>query len=313
MIGVLIAALGTTGVYLIVTDAMRGETDRPDREPLSHRVATAVRGWMDQAGLHEVRISEFVAVTALLAALGAAVGAAMFGGILPALAAGAFAASIPPASYRQRRARRRAVAEDAWPTMIDEIRVLCGAAGRSIPQALLDGGQIGQCQFGIDDVPVPQALLDVGLRSPGELRPAFVSGQRVWALTTDFDRTVATIKQQLDSPSADAACETLLVAHELGGSDLDRRLDELAEDRRLDTTGRKDARSKQSGVRFARRFVVIVPLGMALAGMSLGNGRAAYATPTGQVLVSLGLGLIVVCWIWSGRILRLPLEERVFR
>ena len=291
MIGVLIAALGTTGVYLIVTDAMRGETDRPDREPLSHRVATAVRGWMDQAGLHEVRISEFVAVTALLAALGAAVGAAMFGGILPALAAGAFAASIPPASYRQRRARRRAVAEDAWPTMIDEIRVLCGAAGRSIPQA----------------------LLDVGLRSPGELRPAFVSGQRVWALTTDFDRTVATIKQQLDSPSADAACETLLVAHELGGSDLDRRLDELAEDRRLDTTGRKDARSKQSGVRFARRFVVIVPLGMALAGMSLGNGRAAYATPTGQVLVSLGLGLIVVCWIWSGRILRLPLEERVFR
>ena len=52
---------------------------------------------------------------------------------------------------------------------------------------------------------------------------------------------------------------------------------------------------------------------MAVAGLSLGNGRSAYATSTGQVLVSVGIGLIVVCWIWSGRILRLPNEERVFR
>jgi hypothetical protein len=52
---------------------------------------------------------------------------------------------------------------------------------------------------------------------------------------------------------------------------------------------------------------------MAVAGMSLGNGRASYQTPTGQVLVAVGIGLVVTCWLWSGRILRLPVEERVFR
>jgi hypothetical protein len=34
-------------------------------------------------------------------------------------------------------------------------------------------------------------------------------------------------------------------------------------------------------VRFARRFVLIVPVGMAVAGLSIGTGRTAYETPLG--------------------------------
>src|SRR5206468_11126340 len=45
----------------------------------------------------------------------------------------------------------------------------------------------------------------------------------------------------------------------------------LAEDRTQDLQGRKDARAKQAGVRFARRFVLVVPLGMSLAGLSIGT------------------------------------------
>ncbi len=80
-----------------------------------------------------------------------------------------------------------------------------------------------------------------------------------------------------------------------------------------DVQGRKDALAKQAGVRFARRFVLIVPLGMALVGLSVGNGRAAYETPAGQVVVVVALAMIVVCWLWAGRIMRLPDEQRVFR
>ena len=74
------------------------------------------------------------------------------------------------------------------------------------------------------------------------------------------------LRAHLADPTADAACETLLVAHEVGGTDLAHRLEALAEDRRQDALGRKDARAKQAGVRFARRFVLVVPVGMALAG-----------------------------------------------
>ena len=52
--------------------------------------------------------------------------------------------------------------------------------------------------------------------------------------------------------------------------------------------------------------------GMALAGLSIGSGREAYQTATVQVGVAIGLGMIVVCWVWAGRLLRLPEEERVF-
>src|SRR4029077_10535097 len=111
---------------------------------------------------------------------------------------------------------------------------------------------------------------------------------------------------------ADATLETLLVAHEVGGSDLDRRLGALVEDRVQDLEGRKDARAKQAGVRFARRFVLVVPLGMALAGLSIGAGRSAYQTAGGPIGVAVGLGMMVACWLWAGRLMRLPDEERVF-
>ncbi len=76
--------------------------------------------------------------------------------------------------------------------------------------------------------------------------------------------------------------------------------------------GRKDAVARQAGVRFARRFVLLVPIGMALAGLSIGNGRDAFATPAGQVAALLAVGVVVGCWLWSGRIMRLPDEQRVF-
>ena len=174
--------------------------------------------------------------------------------------------------------------------MIEEIRILTSSVGRSIPQA----------------------LFEVGRNGPGEMRPAFDAAHREWLLCTDFARTLDVLKVRLADPTADATCETLLIAHELGGSDLDRRLEALADDRRRDTHDRKDARAKQAGARFARKFVLIVPLGMAFAGMSVGNGRDAYQTPTGQVVVAVALGLVVTCWLWAGRVMRLPDEERVF-
>jgi tight adherence protein B len=245
---------------------------------------------MAQAGLVDVGPGEFIGVIGVLSIGGAVVGLVVFGGALPALVMAGFAGAAPVATYRRRRTRRLDQARDGWPRLIDEIRILTGSAGRS----------------------VPQALFEVGRNGPAELRPAFASAQREWLLSTDFSRTVEVLKRRLADPTADATCETLLIAHELGGTDLDRRLEALAEDRRQDAQGRKDALAKQAGVRFARRFVLIVPAGMALVGLSIGNGRAAYQTPLGQVVVVVALGLVLACWLWSGRIMRLPDEQRVF-
>jgi tight adherence protein B len=175
--------------------------------------------------------------------------------------------------------------------MLEELRLLTGSAGRSIPQA----------------------LFEVGRRAPLEWRSGFAAAEREWLLTTDFARTLRLLKERLADPTADAVCETLLVAQEVGGADLDARLQEMIEERVIDLQGRKDAASRQAGVRFARRFVLLVPLGMTLAGLSIGTGRQAYATAGGQVAVAAGLVAVAACWWWSGRLMRLPEQPRVFQ
>jgi tight adherence protein B len=292
MTGLALALCASVGAFYLYTALALGWQGLGLGPPTARQVRPRrrVSDWLVQAGLVDVDVREFSAVTVALAGLGGVVGLAIFGGPLPALVLGLCLGAAPSAAYRLRRQQRLAAAQESWPRLIEEIRILTSSLGRSVPQALFEAGQ----------------------RTPDSLRPAFTAAQREWLLSTDFERTVAVLKAGLADPTADAACETLLVAHEVGGTDLDRRLEALIDDRVIDVQGRKDARAKQAGVRFARRFVLLVPLGMALVGMTIGNGRAAYATPWGQAMVVIGIMAIVACWVWAGRLLKLPEEQRVF-
>jgi tight adherence protein B len=286
------ALLAAYGVHLIFTSVAFGWTGIAPGPHVarSRPVGSRVRDWLVQAGLGDTRPAELAGVVVVLAVLGAALTWTLFGGVLPPLAGAVFAAGFPVAAARRRRERRRELARDAWPRLIEEIRITTTTLGRSIPQS----------------------LFEVGRRAPEEMRPAFEAAHREWLLSTDFERTVAVLESRLADATADTVCETLLVAHAIGGNDVDRALTALIDDRIMDLQGRKDARSRQAGARFARRFVLLVPLGMALVGLSIGDGRAAYATANGQLLVFVGLALMGLCWAWTGQIMRLPEEQRVF-
>ena len=287
-----LALVGAYGVFLVYTAVVFGWAG----VGLGPSAATTRRShrrsgdWLAQAGLEGVAPREFAAVVVVLFVVGAALAYALFAGALPAVVAGLFAATFPVAAYRARRERRRSQAREAWPRLIEELRLRTGSLGRSIPQG----------------------LFEVGHRAPAELRPAFAAAEREWLLSTDFARTVSVLKARLADATADTTLETLLVAYEVGGSDLDRRLAALVEDRTQDLQGRKDAVARQAGVRFARRFVLVVPLGMTLAGLSIGTGRQAYQSAGGQLAVAGGLLVVAGCWSWAGQLMKLPEEERVF-
>jgi tight adherence protein B len=293
IVPLLIAIAGAYGVFLLYTSfafGWRGLGVGATRLRSGAPLRATAEQWLAQAGLEGVGLTEFVTVMAVLFVMGFGLTFAILGAALPALAVGAFAATYPAASYRARRQQRRARAAETWPRMIEEIALLAGSLGRSLPQA----------------------LFEVGRNSPEEMRPAFAAAQRQWLISTDFERSVAVLKAGLADATADAACETLLVAHDVGGTDVQRRLAALVEDRIADLQGRKDARAHQAGARFARRFVLFVPVGMALVGLSIGGGRDAYRSAGGQLAAVTAIGMVVVCWLWSGRIMRLPEEERVF-
>jgi tight adherence protein B len=293
LLPLVVALAGAYGVFLLYTAAAlgwRGVGIGPAPLRSGTRPRARAEQWLAQAGLEGVGPTEFLTVMTVLFVVGSGLTFAVLGAVLPAAAVGAFAATYPAASYRARRRQRRARAAESWPRMIEEIALLTGSLGRSIPQA----------------------LFEVGRGSPEEMRPAFAAAHREWLLSTDFGRSVAVLKAGLADATADAACETLLVAHDVGGTDVQRRLAALVEDRVADLQGRKDARARQAGARFARRFVLLVPVGMALVGLSITGGHAAYRSAGGQLAALAAIGMVVACWMWSGRIMRLPEEERVF-
>lgn len=287
----LLALLAAYGVFLAFTSiafGWRGIGVSPGIGRRRHRGSLA--DFLVQSGLENIRTAEFVAVEAVLFAIAFAFGLVIYDGATAGLALGLAAASVPIASARGRRKARRELARENWPRMIEEIRLQAVSMGRSIPQA----------------------LLGVGLKGPDEMRPAFLAAQREWLISTDFDRTLHVLKAQLADPTADAVCETLLIAYEVGGTDVDQRLRALIDDRNDDLQGRKDARAKQAGVRFARYFVLIVPFGMAVVGVGIGDGRDAFGTAAGQLGVLVAFAMMAGCWVWAGQLLKLPEEERVF-
>ena len=293
MTALLLALVGSYGVHLVWTAVAlgwRGVAPGPAVTARRTRRRVLARDWMVQAGLADTRPVELGAVVSVLVVVGGGLGWAMFGGVLPPLATGAAVGAIPVMAARSRRLRRRAQARDVWPRLIEEVRIKTTTLGRSIPQALFEAGR----------------------GAPPEMQQAFEVARREWLLSTDFERTLDVLRVQLADATADAVCETLLVAHQIGGNEVGRCLDALIEDRVMDLQGRKDAEARQAGARFARSFTLVVPLVMALIGMSIGQGRAAYAAPTGQLLVVFGLVLMGLCWLWAGRIMRLPDEQRVF-
>lgn len=294
MTALVLAAMAAGGVSLLLASSgQQGGTGSctPPTEAILRRVRFAdrrVRSWLRQAGGTSVTPLQLVVTSAAVGAVGAALAATMLGVGLPALLLGIVSSAGPSMAWRRRRSIRRRTASEAWPRLIEELRVLTGPAGR----------------------PIPQALLEVGRRGPAELRPAFAAAQREWAMTTDPERMMHVLKQELADPVADATCETLLVAI-IAGGDVDGRLAALAEDRRAEERERKEAHAKQAGARLARGFVVIVPAGMAFAGLNVGDGAAAYRSPQGQLLVAAALTLIAVCWWWATRIMRIPEPRRV--
>ncbi len=291
IVAFLLALVAAYGVFLAFTSVAFGWRGIGVSPGIGRRRRRgSLEDLLVQSGLEKVRTVEFVAVELVLFSVAFAFGLAIYDGALAGLALGVAAASMPITSARGRRKARRELARENWPRMIEEIRLQAVSLGRSIPQA----------------------LLSVGLKGPEEMRPAFLAAQREWLISTDLDRTLVVLKAQLADPTADSVCETLLIAHEIGGTDVDQRLRALIDDRTDDLQGRKDARAKQAGVRFARYFVLVVPFGMAVVGVGIGDGREAFGTPGGQLAVLVAFAMMAGCWVWAGQLLKLPEEERVF-
>ena len=228
--------------------------------------------------------------TTIGAACGAAlIGRILFGSLAAAVACALAAAAVPSRSAAAQAKARLREAVSAWPLVLEETRVRVSGAGQSLPLALFESGQTTA------------------------LSPYLSRAATTWGISTDFERALATLRDQVADPVTDSVVETLLAVYLAGAVNCDERLSALIADRRDDLDARREADARRAGVDFSRRFVLLVPAAMALVAMFFGSGRTAFATATGQRLLVVAIAFTAACWVWSGHLAQIPERPRVFR
>jgi tight adherence protein B len=243
-----------------------------------------------QAGMPGVRPRTLLLGCGIAAALVLLLVLAVVGVPSIALCFAAMAGYGPLALVRMRARQRRARLRDLWPDAVDNITSAV-RAGMGLPEAL---GQLA-------------------VRGPEELRPAFGAFAEDYRLTGRFHDCLDRLKERLSDPVGDRLVESLRIAREVGGSDLGRLLRTLSTFLREDARTRAELQTRQSWTVNAARLAVAAPWIVLALLSTRPESVQAYASRTGALVLAAGAAVTAVAYWLMLRIGRLPEDERVLR
>jgi tight adherence protein B len=230
---------------------------------------------------------------AIAGVLGLVVGVLVLGVThVPAVAAcfAAMAGAGPLAVVRSAARRKRSRLRDVWPDVVDNLASAV-RAGLSLPEAL---GQLA-------------------LRGPDELRPSFQAFVHDYRANGRFGDALDELKEQLADSVADRVIESLRVAREVGGNDLGRLLRTLSSFLRQEARTRAELESRQSWTVNGARLAVAAPWIVLALLSTRPESVAAYGRPAGAFVLAFGAVVSLVAYRGMVRIARLPEDERVLR
>jgi tight adherence protein B len=261
-------------------------TGKPSRVGLVDRLSDELA----QAGYDAVTPRSLLGACLIAFALIFLVGTATTRVIPIALCFALMAGYAPILLVRMRARRRRAVMRDLWPDVVDNI----GSAVRA-------------------GLALPEALSQLTIRGPEELRPAFAAFAEDYRATGRFQECLDRLKERLSDPVADRLIESLRIAREVGGSDLGRLLRTLSTFLREDSRTRAELETRQGWTINAARLAVAAPW-IVLAMLSTRpDSLQAYSSPVGVLVLAVGAALSFVAYRIMVRVGRLPEEGRVLR
>lgn len=285
--GALLGLLFGIGVLLIWRSGPRRPAPRPRSSPtLNDRTAELLA----QAGYATLTPAQLYAVCAGAGVVGFAGVTAVSRSAVVAVAFAAFSAYAPIALVKSRRRQRTVELRELWPDVVDNLASAV-RAGMSLPEA----------------------VAQIGVRGPEQLRPVFRRFGDDYRATGRFGECLDRLKAALADPVADRICESLRVAREVGGSDLGRLLRTLSQFLREDARTRAELETRQGWTVNAARLALVAP--WAVLGLLALRPEtvAAYDTAAGVLVLAVGGGVSLAAYRVMLRIARLPDEERVLR
>jgi len=202
----------------------------------------------------------------------------------------AMAGYAPVAVVRMRARKRRSRMRDVWPDVVDNIT---------------SGVRAG--------LALPEALSQLSVRGPEELRPSFAAFAEDYRSSGRFQDCLDRLKERLSDPVADRLVESLRIAREVGGSDLGRLLRTLSSFLREDSRTRAELETRQSWTVNAARLAVGAPWIVLAMLATRGDSIQAYSRPAGVAVLAFGAAMSVVAYRIMIRVGRLPEDARVLR
>jgi tight adherence protein B len=267
-----------------------GPRRAPARVRAGDGLSDRTKDLLVQAGIEGVTPSQLFGASAVLGVLVLVVVAGTSQVPVLGVLFGGFAALLPLLLVRRRRRQRGVELREVWPEAVDN---------------LASGVRAG--------LSLPEALSQLGVRGPEQLRSAFNRFGADYRASGRFGESLDTLKSNLADPVGDRVVEALRMAREVGGTDLGRLLRTLSTFLREDARTRSELETRQGWTVNAARLALCAPWILLLLLSSRPAAVAAYNTGAGAVVLLCGGVVSLLAYRVMLRIARLPIEGRVLR
>ena len=157
-----------------------------------------------------------------------------------------------------------------------------------------------------------ETLVGLSSRGPKSLRPIFSEFHNELLQTGDFSLSVARLKSNFNSQSSDQILEALLLAKALGGSELLQIFRTLGDFLREDLALRKEIAIKHGWIKNSAHLSSAAPWILLLLLSSQPGTVDSFSSPGGIAILSIGMLMTMIAYLWMGRLSRLPKVPRIF-
>jgi tight adherence protein B len=209
--------------------------------------------------------------------------------VVIALAFGAFAAGIAFVTVRAKNNLNEAELIAAWPEVIDH---------------LMSGIQSG--------LSLTESLSGLSTRGPEVLRPAFTQFKAALYGSGDLTQAIEDLRTMFAHHGSDQIFEALIISKALGGSELLQILRSLGDFLRQDLALRREIEVKHGWIKNSAHLSAAAPWILLLLLSTQPSTAAAYSTPTGAIILLIGLVMTAIAYLWMNRLGRLPQTPRIF-
>ena len=206
------------------------------------------------------------------------------------IAIATLSSALPFLIGRGRNLKRQREQEVAWPEAIDSL--------------------VSALQAGIS---ISEALTQLALHGPKVLRPSFAQIQSNLLSVGNFEQVLLKEKKRLDSAISDQVFETLIISKDFGGRDANNALRLLAEFVREDIAVAEEIRTKFGWIRNSALLATAAPWLLLILLSTQDSTVEIYSTPSGALVLSLGVVMTATAYIWMEKVGSLPAAPRALR